>query len=110
MARSYWRGVAACLLWIGSLVFVLGLLAGSAGRFLLLAGGAILFFTLQAIYLLAAGHIEVHLRLAPRAFHWMIWSWVALFTAATAILALPVVNSVRDAPAAQLPPRRRCCC
>jgi hypothetical protein len=102
MARIYWRGVAACLLWIGGLVAAMGLLAGSEGRVLLLIGGALLFFTLQGFYLLHAGHVEVRLRLALHAYRWMSWIWVALFCVATALLTVPVINSLRAAPPAAL--------
>ena len=95
MARTYWRGVAACLLWIGGLVTVMGALAAREGRGLLLIGGALLFFTLQALYLINGGHVAVRLRLAPSAYRRMSWVWVAFFGAAALLLTPAVANSLR---------------
>ena len=66
------------------------------------AGGALLFFTLQALYLINGGHVAVHLRLAPGAYLRMSWVWVAFFGAAALLLTPAVANSLRTPAAGTL--------
>jgi hypothetical protein len=94
MRRAYWNGVTATLVWFGLGVAGLGVVepAGSLLTFLLLGGG-IVFLTLQAYYLIGAGHIEIHFTLPAENYPWMARLWVLFLGLTTLLFGLLVGRS-----------------